>query len=165
MIATNIRPLAATLLFAVFLPFALAATSAKITEVSETTKSWDGSVLRIEDSRSRVSLASVLLSVSDLTPEDGYLVGEYSIEVPLMQSKNDRGQIILPLDINMEALGRDGGTLRGQAISFKEDTKPNAIVCQILPDTEQSIHLDISTEDRTIHFRSRYTIVEPASGS
>ncbi|TVP79233.1 MAG: hypothetical protein EA353_06520 [Puniceicoccaceae bacterium] len=121
--------------------------------------SWKGTVFRIEDTRTRVSLASVMLSVSDLKPENGNLVGDYTIRVPLMQSKNDRGKIILPLDISMDDLGTKGGTLRGQAISFKEDTTPNAIVCRIVPGEKQAIYLDITTDDRTLQFESRYTIV------
>jgi hypothetical protein len=127
--------------------------------------SWDGTVFRIEDAKSRVSIASVKLSVSDLRPEDGNLVGEYTIEVPLMASKNDRGKIILPLDISMENLDIEGGTLRGEAISYKDAEKTNVIVCRIFPGEKQSIELDITTNDRTLQFESRYTIVEQPKGS
>ncbi len=121
---------------------------------------WDGPVFRITDTKTRVSLASVMLSVSDLKPEDGNLVGEYSINVPLMKSKNDKGKIVLPLDRSMHDIGAKGGVLRGLAISYKEGKTPNAIVCEIIPDKDQKILLDITTDDRKLKFKSRYSIVE-----
>lgn len=123
-------------------------------------KSWGDSVFRINDAKTRVSIASVKLSVSDLKPEDGNLVGEYTIEVPLMKSKNDKGKIVLPLDRDMHDIGAKGGVLKGQAISYKEGTTPNLIVCEILPQEDQKILLDITTDDRTLQFKSRYSIVE-----
>ncbi len=127
--------------------------------------SWDGAVFRINDTKTRVSLASVKLSVSDLKPEDGSLVGEYTIHVPLMQSKNDKGKIVLPLDRTMQDIGAKGGILRGQAISYKEGTTPNAIICEIIPDKDQKILLEITTDDRTLEFKSRYSIVDTRKDS
>ncbi|MGZ0656893.1 hypothetical protein ACWPKS_14900 [Coraliomargarita sp. W4R72] len=125
----------------------------------ETIESWNGAVFRIEDTKSRVSIASVKLSVSDLKPEGSNLVGEYTIQIPLMSSKNDHGKIVLPLNFSMDELGANGGVLRGQAISYKEGTTPNAIVCEIIPNKDQKILLEITTDDRTIAFKSRYSIV------
>lgn len=98
-------------------------------------------------------------------PEDGNLVGEYTIQVPLMSSKNDKGKIVLPLDCSMDELGAKGGTLRGKAISYKEGTTPNLIVCEIIPDKDQKILLEITTDDRTLKFKSKYSIVEATKGS
>ena len=111
---------------------------------------WDGSAFRIEDTKSRVSIASIKLSVSDLKPEGGNLVGEYSIVVPLMQSKNDQGKIVLPLNCNVHELGANGGVLRGLAISDKAGKTPNAIICEIIPEKDQQILLEITTDDRTL---------------
>lgn len=141
------------------------ADATKTTTPTETIASWQGTVFRIEDAKSRVSFASVKLSVSDLKPEGDNLVGEYTIEVPLMRSKGDHGKIILPLDISMDNLDLKGGTLRGEAISFKENKTPSAIVCRIYPGEGRSIELDITTDDRTIQFESRYTIVEQPKDS
>lgn len=113
----------------------------------------------IEDAKTHIGIASVKLSVGELTPEDGNLVGEYRIRVPLMKSKNDTGRIVLPLDTSIEELGSNGGTLRGKAYSHKEDTQPNLIVCEITPHDGQTIFLAITTEDRTIKFKSRYRVV------
>lgn len=129
-------------------------------EVVEKVASWDGTVFRIEDAKSRVSLAAVKLSVSDLKPEGGNLVGEYTIRVPLMESKNDQGKIILPLNISMDDIGIVGATLRGRAVSYNDSEKTNTIVCRIFPGEKQTIELDITTQDRTIQFESRYMIVE-----
>ncbi len=129
----------------------------------DASETWGDSVFRINDAKTRVSLASVQLSVSDLKPEDGNLVGEYTIVVPLMKSKNDKGKIVLPLDRCMHDIGADGGVLTGKAISYKEGTTPNLIVCEIIPDQDQKILLDITTDDRTLQFKSRYSIVETES--
>ena len=130
------------------------------TSASMESASWEGSVFRINDAKTRVSIASVRLSVSDLKPIDGKLIGEYTIEVPMMKSKNDKGKIVLSLDSSMQAIGADGGALRGQAISYKEGKTPNQIVCKILPQEDRKILLDITTDDRTLKFQSRYSIVE-----
>jgi hypothetical protein len=64
----------------------------------------------------------------------------------------------------MKELGANGGTLRGEAISYKEGTTPNLIVCEVIPAKDQKILLEITTDDRTLEFKSRYTIVETSKG-
>lgn len=121
---------------------------------------WDTLSFRIEDSRSFVGIAPVYLSVSELKPEDGYLVGTYRIEVPLKKSKNDRGLIRLPLDATVGDLGAQGGVLRGKAHSESSEGVVNSIVCEIIPAEDQTIKLAITTEHRTINFKSRYTVID-----
>lgn len=121
---------------------------------------WDSMAFNIEDSRAFVGVAPVYLSVSELKPEDGNLVGTYTIKVPLMSSKDDHGKIILPLDVSVSELGANGGVLRGEAISKKDEKSPSLIVCQVLPKKDQAILLAITTDDRTIKFKSRYTVIE-----
>lgn len=122
---------------------------------------WDKLSFRIEDSRAFVGIAPVYLSVSELKPEDGYLVGTYTIRVPLKKSKNDHGKIKLPLQsANVRELGAEGGVLRGQAHSRAAEGKVNLIVCRILPERDQAIELAITTDTRTIEFESRYTVIE-----
>lgn len=129
-------------------------------KAAETLDTWDGSFFRIEDTKTRVSIASVKLSVGDLKPEGKTLVGEYTINVPLMQSKNDKGKIVLPLDVTIQEIGDQGGILHGQAISYKDGTTPNIIVCEILPDQGRKVLLEITTDDRTLQFKSKYSIVK-----
>lgn len=138
----------------------LAMASPLVSSAIKASESWGESVFRINDAKTRVSIASVKLSVSDLKREEGNLVGEYTIVVPLMTSKNDKGKIVLPLDRDMHVIGAEGGVLKGQAISYKDGTTPNLIVCQILPAEGQKILLDITTDDRTLHFKSSYSIIE-----
>jgi hypothetical protein len=76
-----------------------------------------------------------------------------------MQSKNDRGRIVLPLHMSLAELGEKGGILAGQSISHKANTTPNKIVCQVIPQKDQTILLAITTDDRTIQFTSRYQVV------
>jgi hypothetical protein len=61
-------------------------------------------------------------------------------------------------------LGAKGGVLRGQAISYKVGTTPNAIVCEIFPHKDQKILLEITTDDRTLEFQSRYSVIVAAAG-
>lgn len=139
--------------------------SSEAVKVIERIASWDDTIFRIDDAKSRVSLASVKLSVSDLEPKDGNLVGEYTIQVPIMESRNDHGKIILPLDISMKELEVNGGTLRGEAISHKKSNETNTIVCRIYPGEDQMIELDITTSKHTVNFESRYKIVEQSKDS
>lgn len=138
----------------------LTAQTVSATEINHTQDlvEWDNLVFEIEDTKCRVGIASVKLSVSALVPEGGNLVGEYSIVVPLMQSKNDKGRIVLPLDSNVNDLGNKGGVLRGKAISYKEGKTPNNIICEVLPLKNKTILLEITTDDRTLEFKSRYTV-------
>lgn len=120
---------------------------------------------KIEDSKSYVGIAAVKLSVSELVQEDGQLVGDYTINVPLKKSKNDTGRIVLPIDIPLDQLGEQGGTLRGKAYSDKEGKKPNLIVCKIGPLTNKDIKLAITTENRTLKFDSSYVLIDARKDS
>ena len=122
--------------------------------------SWEDLAFRIEDSKTRVGIASVNLSVSELKPIDGELIGYYEIEVPLMRSKNDSGRIVLPLDKSVRELGNSGGPLNGIAYSQKDKSIRNKIVCDIRPLDKKAIFLAITTADRTLHFESKYTVIE-----
>ncbi|MFO8027362.1 MAG: hypothetical protein R6U56_06840 [Opitutales bacterium] len=121
---------------------------------------WEGLAFSIEDSRAFVGIAPVYLSVSKLKPEGGNLVGTYSISVPLKTSKNDRGKIVLPLDGKVSELGAEGGVLKGKAHSQKNEDSVNKIVCEIMPEKDRAIRLAITTDKRTINFKSRYTVIE-----
>jgi len=125
---------------------------------------WEDLAFSIEDSRAFVGIAPVYLSVSKLEPEDGNLVGTYSISVPLMTSKNDKGKIVLPLNTKVSELGDKGGVLKGKAHSQTEEGTINDIVCVILPEKDQAIKLAITTKSRTINFESRYTVIEVEQG-
>jgi len=122
---------------------------------------WEKLSFSIEDSRSFVGIAPVYLSVSELIPKEGKLVGYYKIEVPLKKSKNDHGKIILPLkSSSVRELGDKGGVLKGEAYSQLEKGIINKIVCVIIPEKDQTIKLAITTKDRTVNFKSRYTVLE-----
>ena len=82
-----------------------------------------------------------------------------------MESKNDQGKIVLPLDRTMQEIENEGGILRGQAISYKVDKTPKAIVCEILPEQDQKILLQITTLDRILKFESKYSIIETSEYS
>lgn len=138
----------------------LTAPAVRATEINHTQDlvEWDNLVFEIEDTKCRVGIASVKLSVSALVPENGNLVGEYTIIVPLQKSSNDKGRIVLPLDSNVNDLGNKGGVLRGKAISYKEGKTPNNIICEVLPLKNKTILLEITTDNRTLEFKSSYTV-------
>jgi len=124
---------------------------------------WEAYTFQIEDSKTRVNLASVKLTVSKLVPIDGYLVGRYQIDVPLMSSKNDRGRIVLPLDMTVAKLRKAGGVLVGKAYSEVGTRKVNQIVCEISAFEKKAIKLEITTSERTLHFDSKYTMSKAGS--
>ena len=129
-----------------------------------TDPAWQELSFEIEDTRCFVGIAGVYLSVSELKPENGYLVGRYEIRVPLRKSKNDSGKIYLPLeDTSVDYLGRKGGVLRGKALSDKDEEVSNLVVCEIIPEQDQAILLSITTNHRTLSFESRYTVIEGAA--
>jgi len=115
---------------------------------------------RIEDSRCFVGIAPVYLSVSELTREGDNLVGTYRIDVPMKKSKNDFGRIVLPVDASVNELGTKGGVLKGTAHSEVVEGITNLIVCEIFPHENQMIKLAITTKDRTIKFKSNYTVID-----
>lgn len=121
---------------------------------------WEGLAFSIEDSRAFVGIAPVYLTVSKLKPVDGNLVGTYAITVPLKTSKNDQGKIVLPLDATVSELGAKGGVLKGKAHSQSDEGSINDIVCVIQPEKDQAIKLAITTKNRTLKFKSRYTVID-----
>jgi hypothetical protein len=127
--------------------------------------SWKKFAFKIEDAKCRVGIASVKLSVSELTHRDGNLVATYAIQVPLSKSSNDTGLIVLPIDVTVDELSKKGGVLRGTAYSNKQGAKPNAIVCEVRPLTDKGIRLEITTDKRTLNFESSYTVINTGAGS
>ena len=122
--------------------------------------SWHDFSFKIDDSKCRVGIASVRLSVSELKPQDGNLIATYSIHVPLKKSENDTGQIVLPINVSVGELHKQGGVLIGTAYSDQKGKNPNKIICQIGPDKTKGIALEIITDKRTMNFKSRYTVIE-----
>ena len=122
--------------------------------------SWDQLSFKIDDTKCRIGIASVKLSVSELTPQDGNLVATYTIIVPLKQSENDQGLIVLPIDLTVDQLHEHGGVLHGKAHSLQKGKAPNTIICEIGPNHTKSIQLEIITDKRTLKFKSRYTVIE-----
>ena len=122
--------------------------------------SWENLIFHIEDSKCRVGIAAVKLSVSELVRSGENLVGEYKISVPLMESRNDHGRIILPLNYSVSELGASGGSLIGQAISNDCEKAPSQIICEIIPADNQAIRLAITTDERTLKFKSRYSMAK-----
>ena len=130
------------------------------TSLQHAFSSWDQLSFKIDDTKCRIGIASVKLSVSELTPQDGNLVATYTINVPLKQSENDQGLIVLPIDLTVDQLHKHGGVLRGKAHSHQKGKAPNTIICEIGPNNTKSIELEIITRKRTLNFKSRYTVIE-----
>lgn len=130
------------------------------TSLQHSFSSWDQFSFKIDDTKCRIGIASVKLSVSELTPQDGNLVATYTINVPLKQSENDQGLIVLPIDLTVDQLHKHGGVLRGKAHSHQKGKAPNTIICEIGPNNTKSIELEIITRKRTLNFKSRYTVIE-----
>lgn len=130
-------------------------------QLPENGKEWDELAFKINDSSFYIGIAVVRLSVSELRAVDGNLLGEYTIRVPMMRSKNDHGRIVLPLDATTVAeLAENGGVLRGRAYSSVQDQDaPNGIVCEIHPHDNQGIVLAITTDDRVLDFKSNYKVI------
>ena len=127
--------------------------------------SWDEFAFKIEDTKCRIGIAAVKLSVSELKPKDGNLIATYTIQVPLSKSNNDSGLIVLPIDITVDELSKKGGVLRGKAYSHEQDNTPNTIICEVGSIENKGIQLEIITDKRTLNFKSRYSVIESSTGS
>lgn len=143
---------------------ALAEPPVESIEVS-TTRSTLGTVaIKIDDSRCFVGVAAVKLIVSELKPTDGNLVATYAIEVPLRKSSNDAGIIVLPIDdLSIAELSTSGGVLIGTACSDKKGATPNKVICQVLPQENKGILLEITTDTRVLNFVSRFKVIDVKS--
>lgn len=131
-----------------------------VDSVAQLQKRTDSSAIRIEDARCRIGFFTVKLSVGLLTQKEGALVGDYVINVPLLQSKSDFGHIILPIEKPLESFGQEGGVLIGEGYSRKNPGEIHKIVCTILPLDDKRIELNITTSQRTVHFTSSYAVIE-----
>ena len=120
----------------------------------------DQVAFRIEDAKCRVGLLAVKLSVGRLIQEDGVLVGDYVIDVPLFKSKGDHGRITLPIDMPLERISEEGGILTGEGHSEKNPGEIHKIVCTIRPLDDKRIKLAVTTSQRTIYFTSSYELIE-----
>jgi hypothetical protein len=150
----------ACILFALLCGPAGLRADASDTNLQHPFSSWDPFTFKIDDTKCRIGIAAVKLSVSELTPKDGNLVATYTIIVPLKQSENDTGLIVLPIDLTVDQLHEHGGVLRGKAHSLQKGKASNTIICEIGPNHTKSIQLEIITRKRTLKFQSRYTVIE-----
>ena len=115
--------------------------------------------IEVEPCKTRVMIASVYLTIGDLTIEDGHLVGSYAIQVPLKTEKNETGTILLPLPTNPDQAFGEGGRLQGEGQSHIRPEDQRLITCVFFPDETQmagEVTRTIELEERTLEFSSRY---------
>jgi len=125
--------------------------------------------ISVEDTSTMVMIAKVHLSIGDLRYDDGNLVGNYAISVPLRPSKSEGGTMRLRLEKPVSHFFDDGGELHGIGKSFKEDKEDRKILCRVFPKSEDGragrIELVINTGGRELEFESKYRVSgEPPDG-
>lgn len=112
--------------------------------------------VRLEPSKTWVSLAPVYLDLGELELRGEELVGEFRVRVPLLPSHNDEGTVTLRPGASIDEIARNGGAFEGTALSrLTGDTR--TVRCEARPDG--TVRIAISTPQRTLRFESRYTIV------
>jgi hypothetical protein len=118
--------------------------------------------VNVEDAVTYVNLAKVNLSVGKMSFDEGKLLGTYSIEVPLMKSKSENGQIVLSLLQGVEVYARDGGSISGEGIVAGEQDERRKIDVRFSPcnneTNEGRIDLTIDTGTRILEFKSTYRL-------
>lgn len=143
------------------------------------TASADLPQLRIEQARTRVGLANVVLRVEDVELLGDRIRGRYELRIPLAPMMNDRGtleiqlpateaatigpQAVAPAAVNamettLVALRRaivDRLPLTGRGDSM-EDGRRHGIRCSMTP--EGLIDIVVDTGDRILSFRTNYTL-------
>ena len=116
--------------------------------------------ITVANCQTRVLFAAVHLVINPLRVEDGYLVGSYAITVPLKSSKDETGDIRLPLHANVSPdVLITGGTLSGRGKSHRNPDHKRLITCEFQPDASGmagEVKLSIELEDRTLEFTSTY---------
>lgn len=119
--------------------------------------------IEVEDSRTRVFIANVYLAVGDLVLEDGALVGNYALRVPLRPGKSEGGTFHLPVESALADIAREGGELDGRGFNFKKAREERTIVATIYPaepgTTAGRLDLWIDVGDRELEFTTRYRLV------
>lgn len=124
--------------------------------------------IQVADTETRIKIAKVFLSIGELLVDGEHLVGNYSIDVPLLPKKSEGGSIRLNLTQSLESLMTEGGVLKGQGLSFKENLEPRSIVCKVMPSETEAragrIELLINTGGRELTFESEYAIVGGEAG-
>ncbi len=128
----------------------------------------DSVTVKVADTSTYVQIAKVDLTVDTMSVADGNLVGTYSIDVPLMKSKSEEGQITLPLSQDLRTYLETGGTISGQGVSTKNiEDRNRKIAAKFSPYDSESktgrIHLTIETSLRVLEFDSTYTLTDDKS--
>lgn len=119
--------------------------------------------VKVADTSTYVQIAKVDLTVKPMSVADGNLVGTHSIDVPLMKSKSEDGQITLPLSQDLRTYLENGGTISGQGVTTKNiEDRTRKIAAKFSPydpkAREGHIHLTIETSLRVLEFDSTYTL-------
>jgi hypothetical protein len=119
--------------------------------------------IKIDDTTTMVMIAKVYLAIGDLRYQEGYLVGNYSIDVPLRPAKSEDGTMRLPLHKSVHQFFSDGGEIKGVGNCFNKDNENRIIICKVFPDKlggrEGVIKLEIDTGSRELKFSSRYKVL------
>lgn len=127
----------------------------------------EGPRIDVADSSTRVLIAKVHLNVGRLRLEEGALVGNYALDVPLVPKKSEGGTLRLGFDTSLEKLLREGGELRGTGHSFKENKPVRKIIATIYPPENEvpkgRLDLEIDVGERVIEFETRYHVRHPGS--
>jgi hypothetical protein len=125
----------------------------------------EGPRIDVADSSTRVLIAKVHLNVGSLRLEEGALVGNYALDVPLVPKKSEGGTLSLRFDTSIDLLLREGGKLRGTGHSFKEDKPPRTIIATIHPPENEApkgrLDLEIDVGERVIEFETSYHVRQP----
>lgn len=140
------------------------AESRKVTEMTPAPELRPLHPLRveIEEASCRVRLAKVFLDVTDLRYVDGSMMGQYSIRVPLMPSKDEIGALTLPLRASPRDYFLSGGELVGLGHPLNKDEPPRNITATLEPQKGQQpegvIRLRIDTGQRILEFDTLYAV-------
>ena len=141
----------------------LSQTSLKATGEAEI-QSDDAFYVRVADTNCRVLIAQVNLEIGDLRlSETGKgVVGDYSLEVPLRSSKNEKGSMFLMLDRPIADYFLEGGVLHGTGKTPRKPDQERTIVCTVIPDDDiegtGALILQIDTGRRVMCFKTTYAV-------
>ena len=117
----------------------------------------------VADAVTYVQVAKINLSVGTMTVDKGKLLGTYSINVPLLKSKSEKGRIILPLLKDLDAYVRNGGSISGEGIAEEGSQRGHRKIDVRFSPCDSAtkggrIQLTIDTGKRILEFESTYQL-------
>jgi len=111
--------------------------------------------LKVEQCKTRIGIAKVVLNIDELTLTEEGLKGDYAIRIPLAPFMDDSGSIEIRMTDRLKDAVVPGNTLHGTA-SSREDGRTHDVACTFQDNNK--VRIVVTTEDRVLSFEAPYSL-------